>query len=150
MKQHCVLWSAPAAHEANPDGFMFFAWRQKKWQTCKDSTEGEARRAWVTQPAGRVTQGNLGKVSNPFFAPQKRKDKKKKQRREKFIFPSHCLLFVKDYSRSRAKKWQTCKDSNLNKVNQNHLCYRYTTGLRCAYNITRLKWFFNAEIKKIL
>ena len=27
------------------------------------------------------------------------------------------------------KKWQSCKDSNLNKVNQNHLCYRYTTGL---------------------
>ena len=36
------------------------------------------------------------------------------------------------------KKWQTCKDSNLNKVNQNHLCYRYTTGLRLAYNIARL------------
>ena len=30
----------------------------------------------------------------------------------------------------KQKKWQTCKDSNLNKVNQNHLCYRYTTGLR--------------------
>lgn len=26
-------------------------------------------------------------------------------------------------------KWQPRKDSNLNKVNQNHLCYRYTTGL---------------------
>ena len=34
-----------------------------------------------------------------------------------------------------AKKWQSCKDSNLNKVNQNHLCYRYTTGLRLFYNI---------------
>ena len=33
------------------------------------------------------------------------------------------------------QKWQTCKDSNLNKVNQNHLCYRYTTGLQTAYNI---------------
>ena len=33
------------------------------------------------------------------------------------------------------KKWQTCKDSNLNKMNQNHLCYRYTTGLRTVYNI---------------
>ena len=31
------------------------------------------------------------------------------------------------------KKWQSCKDSNLNKVNQNHLCYRYTTGLRIFY-----------------
>lgn len=32
------------------------------------------------------------------------------------------------------KKWQSCKDSNLNKVNQNHLCYRYTTGLHiCKY-----------------
>ncbi len=30
----------------------------------------------------------------------------------------------------KKQKWQTCKDSNLNKVNQNHLCYRYTTGLR--------------------
>ena len=29
-----------------------------------------------------------------------------------------------------AKKWQTYKDSNLDKVNQNHLCYRYTIGLR--------------------
>ena len=36
------------------------------------------------------------------------------------------------------QKWQTCKDSNLNKVNQNHLCYRYTTGLRLFYNIARL------------
>ena len=35
------------------------------------------------------------------------------------------------------RKWQTCKDSNLNKVNQNHLCYRYTTGLRLFYNIHR-------------
>ena len=33
----------------------------------------------------------------------------------------------------RAKKWQSCKDSNLNKVNQNHLCYRYTTGLHIFY-----------------
>ena len=33
----------------------------------------------------------------------------------------------------RQKKWQSCKDSNLNKVNQNHLCYRYTTGLRIFY-----------------
>ena len=32
--------------------------------------------------------------------------------------------------KSRQKKWQSCKDSNLNKMNQNHLCYRYTTGLR--------------------
>ena len=30
----------------------------------------------------------------------------------------------------RAKKWQPRKDSNLNKMNQNHLCYHYTTGLR--------------------
>ena len=30
----------------------------------------------------------------------------------------------------RQKKWQPCKDLNLNKVNQNHLCYHYTTGLR--------------------
>ncbi len=43
----------------------------------------------------------------------------------------------------RAKKWQTCKDSNLNKVNQNHLCYRYTTGLRCVHNIYCLFSFFN-------
>ena len=35
----------------------------------------------------------------------------------------------------RAKKWQSRKDSNLNKMNQNHLCYRYTTGLRTVYNI---------------
>ena len=28
------------------------------------------------------------------------------------------------------KKWQSRKDSNLDKMNQNHLCYRYTTGLR--------------------
>ena len=34
---------------------------------------------------------------------------------------------------SDKKKWQSCKDSNLNKVNQNHLCYRYTTGLRIFY-----------------
>ena len=27
------------------------------------------------------------------------------------------------------KKWQPRKDSNLNKMNQNHLCYHYTTGL---------------------
>ncbi len=25
--------------------------------------------------------------------------------------------------------WQPRKDLNLNKMNQNHLCYRYTTGL---------------------
>ena len=36
-------------------------------------------------------------------------------------------------SRGSVKKWQSCKDSNLNKVNQNHLCYRYTTGLRIFY-----------------
>ena len=35
----------------------------------------------------------------------------------------------------KTKKWQSRKDSNLNKMNQNHLCYRYTTGLRTVYNI---------------
>ena len=47
----------------------------------------------------------------------------------------------------KQKKWQTCKDSNLNKVNQNHLCYRYTTGLRCAYNIYAVLWNFKCEMK---
>ena len=28
----------------------------------------------------------------------------------------------------RTKKWLTIQDSNLNKVNQNHLCYLYTNG----------------------
>ena len=37
----------------------------------------------------------------------------------------------------KAKKWQSRKDSNLNKMNQNHLCYRYTTGLRTVHNIRR-------------
>ena len=39
------------------------------------------------------------------------------------------------------EKWQSRKDSNLDKVNQNHLCYHYTTGLRpsskTAYTIAR-------------
>ena len=48
-----------------------------------------------------------------------------------------CYVRILDAYHKRVKtKWQTCKDSNLNKVNQNHLCYRYTTGLRCAYNIS--------------
>ena len=39
----------------------------------------------------------------------------------------------------RQKKWQTYKDSNLDKVNQNHLCYRYTIGLRTVHNISQVK-----------
>ncbi len=31
---------------------------------------------------------------------------------------------------TRAKKWQPDLDSNQDKVNQNHLCYRYTIRLR--------------------
>ena len=46
-------------------------------------------------------------------------------------------MFFAFFVPKKAKKWQTCKDSNLNKVNQNHLCYRYTTGLRLFYNILR-------------
>ena len=42
------------------------------------------------------------------------------------------------------EKWQSRKDSNLDKVNQNHLCYHYTTGLRAWYNIApggeKIKW----------
>ena len=34
-------------------------------------------------------------------------------------------------------RWQSCKDSNLNKMNQNHLCYRYTTGLTGGVNRNR-------------
>ena len=34
------------------------------------------------------------------------------------------------FPEKRQKKWQPRKDSNLNKMNQNHLCYHYTTGLR--------------------
>ena len=33
------------------------------------------------------------------------------------------------FPEKRQKKWQPRKDSNLNKMNQNHLCYHYTTGL---------------------
>ena len=40
------------------------------------------------------------------------------------------------FSAVRTKKWQSRKDSNHNKMNQNHLCYRYTTGLRTALNIS--------------
>ena len=44
------------------------------------------------------------------------------------------------------KKWQTYKDSNLDKVNQNHLCYRYTIGLRYVIkyttNLQNCKWIF--------
>ena len=35
------------------------------------------------------------------------------------------------------KKWQPRKDSNLNKMNQNHLCYHYTTGLQLCELIIR-------------
>ena len=42
------------------------------------------------------------------------------------------FMFFAFFGPKKAKKWQTCKDSNLNKVNQNHLCYRYTTGLRSS------------------
>ena len=37
----------------------------KKWQTCKDSTEGRK----PDEP--EQSDGNLGKVSNPIFARQK-------------------------------------------------------------------------------
>ena len=39
-----------------------------------------------------------------------------------------------------AKKWQPDLDSNQDKVNQNHLCYRYTIRLQIlqhAFNIQR-------------
>ena len=58
------------------------------------------------------------------------------------LFAGLLMLFA-----TRQKKWQTCKDSNLNKVNQNHLCYRYTTGLRCVYNIAFLFTIFKLIIK---
>ena len=60
----------------------------------------------------------------------------------KFICNSQELLFARITNghcrKKRQKKWQTYKDSNLDKVNQNHLCYRYTTGLRLSYNIARV------------
>ena len=40
------------------------------------------------------------------------------------------LRGLRTLQRLKTKKWQTYKDSNLDKVNQNHLCYRYTIGLR--------------------
>ena len=52
-------------------------------------------------------------------------------------------------SRKKAKKWQSRKDSNLNKMNQNHLCYRYTTGLRTVYNIRLFFENANKKSKKI-
>ena len=49
----------------------------------------------------------------------------------------------------RQKKWQTYKDSNLDKVNQNHLCYRYTIGLRTRHNISPFKKISSGIAKKI-
>ena len=51
--------------------------------------------------------------------------------------------------RKKAKKWQSRKDSNLNKMNQNHLCYRYTTGLRTVYNIRLPEKNASKKSKKI-
>ena len=57
--------------------------------------------------------------------------------------PDHTLTPEK-----RQKKWQSRKDSNLNKMNQNHLCYRYTTGLRTMHNIPVTKKNASDFLKK--
>lgn len=38
------------------------------------------------------------------------------------------LLAVGKLRREKGEKWLPNKDSNLNKLNQNQLCYRYTIG----------------------
>ena len=58
----------------------------------------------------------------------------------------------------RAQKWQSRKDSNLDKVNQNHLCYHYTTGLHasqpkqnfrdCSIIYTRISLFSSPRTEK--
>ena len=77
------------------------------------------------------SEGNLQTVSNPVFC--KKRPAKRKNSGGETEFTQTEFAFCKDYSRTlekKQKKWQTYKDSNLDKVNQNHLCYRYTIGLR--------------------
>ena len=81
------------------------------------------------------SDGNLQIVSNPVFAAKRKNDaQKEKTPAGKQRLPGRSLLFARithEHIRTkRQKKWQTYKDSNLDKVNQNHLCYRYTIGLR--------------------
>ena len=45
---------------------------------------------------------------------------------------------------SEQKKWQPDLDSKQDKVNQNHLCYRYTIRLQI------LQYAFNIQLKSIL
>ena len=61
-----------------------------------------------------------------------------------------CVFVIFFALKSRQKKWQTCKDSNLNKMNQNHLCYRYTTGLRNVYNIPLIFCVCKSVYEKII
>ena len=87
------------------------------------------------------SEGNLPSVSNSVFVRSRKTQEKEKILTGKLHLPKSGFAFYKNYSRTlpqkKQKKWQTYKDSNLDKVNQNHLCYRYTTGLRLV-NLRKL------------
>ena len=119
-------------HEAKLDGFMFLPKRAKKRQPRKDSTPKACRsKAETTFLKESLRHAKCREKEKTFETAGKFYFRKLLQR-----------LFLNDSgarhlpcSPKKTKKWQSRKDSNLNKMNQNHLCYRYTTGLRTVYNI---------------